>query len=387
MTDERVIEAQSQEPSQTPVLASAALSHTATPNNPLLRHEPQVVDMLFDRVPMGVAILDSSFSVLRYNPTWADFVAQYTPSHAHELAQGVNLFSLAPGFRQTAAPLIVEALEGRTVRRDALKLQSEGITSYWDITLMPLVAEGEVLAIVLMTTDATERVLMQQTVEQRVAAERNRLARDLHDSVTQTLFSASLVAEVLPKLWELDQEEGRARLQELRQLTRGALAEMRMLLFELRPRMLTEVRLSELLRQLAEATSGRGKVQVQLCVEDPALHESQLSPDVQIALYRIAQEALNNVARHSQATHARVLLTFSPQEVELRVSDNGRGFDSSLITAEHIGLNIMQERAQSIGARLTIRSQPGTGTLVVASWDQGPGTRDQGSGLVRVASE
>ena len=86
MTEERVIEAQSQEPSQTPVLASAALSYTATPNNPLLRHEPQVVDMLFDRVPMGVAILDSSFSVLRYNPTWADFVAQYTPSHAHELA-------------------------------------------------------------------------------------------------------------------------------------------------------------------------------------------------------------------------------------------------------------------------------------------------------------
>ena len=98
--------------------------------------------------------------------------------------------------------------------------------------------------------------LRAQAERTAVAAERNRIARDLHDSVTQTLFSATLIAEVLPKLTQRDSEEGSRRLEELRQLTRGALAEMRTLLLELRPATLTEVSIEELLRQLTEAARG-----------------------------------------------------------------------------------------------------------------------------------
>ena len=215
---------------------------------------------------------------------------------------------------------------------------------------------------------AVENARLRTQAEQAaVAAERSRLARDLHDAVTQTLFSASLIAEVLPKLWERNPEEGRRRLGELRQLTRGALAEMRTLLLELRPATLIEVGLDELLRQLAEATTGRGRIPVSLTVEGYC----PLPPDVQIGLYRIAQEALNNVAKHSGATQADVSLRCQPTLVELRVCDNGRGFDPGLVSSDHLGLGIMRERAEVVKASLLVKSRAGHGTEIAVTW-QGP---------------
>src|SRR6266545_4609494 len=190
--------------------------------------------------------------------------------------------------------------------------------------------------------------------------------RDLHDAVTQTLFSTSLIADVLPRLWERDQNEGLRRLNELRQLTRGALAEMRALLLELRPATLSEVGVGELLRQLTEAITGRARVPITLTVDG----QPQLQPDVQIALYRIAQEALNNVARHANASQAAVYLHGRVDEIELRISDDGQGFDPSCIALEHLGLGIMRERAEAIGATLHIEAQPGSGTQVVIYWSQ-----------------
>ena len=149
--------------------------------------------------------------------------------------------------------------------------------------------------------------LYERAQELAVVEERQRLARDLHDAVTQTLFSASLIAEVLPALWESDQHEGRELLKKLWQLSRGALAEMRALLLELRPAALVESRLDDLLRQLGEAFTGRTDVPVKVTVEG----ECRLPADVHIALYRIAQEALNNVAKHAQASQVNVSLVCS----------------------------------------------------------------------------
>ncbi|HEU5098890.1 MAG TPA: CHASE3 domain-containing protein [Roseiflexaceae bacterium] len=213
----------------------------------------------------------------------------------------------------------------------------------------------------LAIENARLRIQAQQTA---VAAERSRLARDLHDAVTQTLFSTSLIADVLPRLWERNAAEALARLNELRQLTRGALAEMRTLLLELRPATLTEVGLGELLRQLAEATISRARVQVDLKIEG----QCRLPPDVQLALYRIAQEALNNVARHAGASQAAVLLSCQPEQLELRISDDGQGFDPAGVGRDHLGLCIMRERAEAIGALLRLDSQPGCGTRVMVSW-------------------
>jgi signal transduction histidine kinase len=206
-----------------------------------------------------------------------------------------------------------------------------------------------------------------------VAAERTRLARELHDAVTQTLFSSSIIADVLPRIWERDPEEGRRRLQELRELTRGALAEMRTLLLELRPSALVETGLSDLLRQLAESITGRARVPVVLAVEG----ECDLEAEVKIALYRIAQEALNNVAKHAGATRATVSLCCSslPAEgqqpgtqVQLVIGDDGIGFNPGSIAANSLGLGIMRERAEAIGAALTLQSRVGAGTQIEVLW-------------------
>lgn len=206
--------------------------------------------------------------------------------------------------------------------------------------------------------------LRAQVEEVAVAAERSRLARDLHDAVTQTLFSASLIAKALPDVWERYPDEGRRGLQDLRQLTRGALAEMRTLLLELRPAALTEAQLDELLSQLTEAMASRTLVPVALTVEG----DCDLPPEVQVALYRIAQEALNNSARHARASQVAVKLICQPTQVVLCISDNGSGFDLNSISSDHLGVSIMHERARSIGATLNIESQPGHGTQVEVTW-------------------
>jgi two-component system nitrate/nitrite sensor histidine kinase NarX len=200
--------------------------------------------------------------------------------------------------------------------------------------------------------------------------ERSRLARDLHDAVTQTLFSASLIAEAVPASWEMDQQEGRQLLRELQQLTRGALAEMRTLLLELRPSALIETGLSDLLHQLGEAAAGRAGVPVSVAVSGDCF----VPPDVHVVLYRIAQEALNNVVKHARASEVHLSLhcTAVPdggeRRVELEVRDDGRGFDPEGVAPDHLGLGIMRERAETIGAQLQIETATGSGTCVSLSW-------------------
>jgi signal transduction histidine kinase len=213
--------------------------------------------------------------------------------------------------------------------------------------------------------DVTEReVLRAKAQHAAVLEERQRLARELHDAVSQTLFAASIIADVVPRLWERNPDEGRRRLVELQQLTRGALAEMRTLLLELRPAALTDTALGELLDYLAQAMGSRARLTITASVEG----ECPLPPDVQIALYRIAQESLHNVARHAEATAVDLSLRCDREQVELHIRDNGRGFDPCVIPAGHLGVGIMRERAEEVGARITIHSRPGAGTDVQVDW-------------------
>jgi signal transduction histidine kinase len=165
-------------------------------------------------------------------------------------------------------------------------------------------------------------------------AERQRLARELHDAVTQTLFSASITAEVLPRLLDRDPDAARRGAEDLRQLTRGALAEMRTLLVELRPAALTEAPLGDLLRQLVEALEGRKRLAATLTVTG----RRPLPPQVQVALYRIAQEALHNAAKHARASNVAVALRRDDAGATLRIADDGRGFDPLRVGGDHFGL-------------------------------------------------
>lgn len=206
-----------------------------------------------------------------------------------------------------------------------------------------------------------------QAQEAAAVAERNRLARDLHDSVTQTLFSASLISKVLPRLWARDPEEGWRRLDELHQLTRGALAEMRTLLLELRPTAFAETELQTLLRHLVEAAIGRAGIPIALEVEG----ERDIALEVKVAVYRIVQEALNNMAKHAEATEAGVNIWLARDRLALWINDNGCGFDLDQVPSDHLGLKIMKERARSIGAQLRVESTPGRGTQIALLWREG----------------
>lgn len=539
----------------------------------------KVWQYLFDRLPVGTAVIDRDFRLRRCNPTWAEFIGRYTPSAAEDVVPGVSLFDLEPGTEAVLKPLFAPVFAGETVRQEGVRLESGGIVSYWDVVLVPLAVNGEVVAALDVSMDATHHVLnrqalahINQTLEQQVAErtreieqrrqelqalyhqeqqrrqeserrrqvaealrgivrvlnssrplpeildyiveqaahlmgaaictlhhidyrqafvrieasfglpaavqdiggfpllsseadrrilnrepvvvsdktplasdpapeasldprvrrwraalvspypaylavplvvadevygslafyfdaprpfapetidlalslsdqaalaidnarlrqqaeaaavaeERNRLARELHDAVTQTLFSASLIADVLPRIWQRNPELALGQLAELRELTRGALAEMRTLLLELRPATLTESSLEELLQQLTEATIGRSRLAVDLQVEG----KRPLPPEVQVAFYRIAQEALNNVSKHAGASRVSMKLIFTDNEVALAIGDDGRGFDPQPLRPNSLGLGIMRERAHKMGAELTINSQIGAGTTI-----------------------
>jgi signal transduction histidine kinase len=186
----------------------------------------------------------------------------------------------------------------------------------------------------------------------------------LHDAVTQTLFAASLTAEVLPDLWEMDEAEARKSTEELRQLTRGALAEMRTLLFELRPAALNQARLSDLLKQLSDSLMGRDCLPVTLQIAG----ECELPCSIKVEMYRIAQESLNNIVKYARATQVQIKLQLEAGHVQMEIADNGIGFDTGCVKPASLGLRIMRERAETIHAQLQVASYPGGGTTVRLDW-------------------
>jgi signal transduction histidine kinase len=208
--------------------------------------------------------------------------------------------------------------------------------------------------------------LHEQAQAVAVLEERQRLAQNLHDAINQSLFSAGLIAEVLPRLWEVNPEEARQSLRDLRRLTRGAQAEMRGLLVELRPLILTDSVLADLLRQLGNALTGRTNVPVTVTVT--GVEQQSLPAPVQIAFYRICQEALHNITKHAQATQVEIQLNIEPTTIQLFIRDDGCGFDPLQTPAGHYGLTMMQERAEAVAAILTVRSQPNEGTLIAIRW-------------------
>lgn len=226
-----------------------------------------------------------------------------------------------------------------------------------DVKLCEIIAADVSLAI--------ENLRLQgQGKETAALEERNRIARDLHDAVTQTLYSAGLIAEALPRLWERDADEGLLGLAKLRTLMRGALAEMRILLFELRPESTNLADLSSLLAHLGNALAGRTQVAVSMDFDESVV----IPEEVKINLYRIAQEATNNIEKHAMASQVGIEMTSYNSGVILRVSDDGQGLGPNERTDTGLGLAIMHERAEDIGADVEIRSTDREGTELIVHW-------------------
>jgi signal transduction histidine kinase len=214
--------------------------------------------------------------------------------------------------------------------------------------------------------EAAQASLLVKTAEQATTAERDRLARELHDAVTQTLFSLNLIAGTLARLWRTDPGAAERNTNEVQRLASGALTDMRVLLREIRPHAVAETDLGTLVDQLSEGLSARHRLQANV----HTTVRGSLPPDVHLAFYRVAQEAIHNVGKHADASRLTIDLTGEDGEVMLAVTDDGVGFDTVDETQGSMGLRIMQERADAIGAGLAVNSSPGAGTSVALIWPQ-----------------
>lgn len=236
----------------------------------------------------------------------------------------INIFSFAPGFFNAMAGERLLAFAGQA----AIALQNARV--------------------------------FRQSQELATIEERQRLARELHDSVTQMLFTSSVMAESALKQWDKDQTRAHSLMADVHQLIASALAEMRILLLELHPSSLTQVTLKQLFEQLLRPLQKRKQLNMQVEIGDLP----HLPPETQIALYRIVQEALNNILKHAAAKHITFKAVQQGNQLDLMISDDGYGFDPHEREGTSMGLNIMHERAAAVGAALNIDSVPGSGTQI-----------------------
>jgi signal transduction histidine kinase len=227
-----------------------------------------------------------------------------------------------------------------------------------DEALIELLASHAAIAI-------TNARLYEQSRELSVVSERNRLALELHDVVSQKLFSLMLTAEAAGAQLDTDPAAARAQLDRLRVLAREALDELRSLILGLRPPELERDGLEGALRKELEMLGRIHGVAIELEVDGvPTATDGDGERD--LAILRIAHEALHNAVQHAGAEHVTVRLTEQGERVVVVVSDDGIGFDphGAEVRSRHLGLTSMEERARELGGRLEIRSAPGSGTTV-----------------------
>ncbi|MFN8167706.1 MAG: histidine kinase [Candidatus Nanopelagicales bacterium] len=529
------------------------LRSTSLPTEPSVEPAPpsweppdrQMVDLFFDRVPFGLAVFDLEGRLQRCNRTWTGFFELYFGAGPDYTAAGRHITDLIPGNREALDELFGAVRSGHVVRQAAHRIAIPGVTTYWDVVFAPLFEDGELVGVLDVVTDATDRVLSHERLDARIraftavssamtvdqpltstlatireqimlttaatavslviwqeppradgpaltvvadpafgagyaeafqqmyegspddprgpeeiaavdlrrdartrsladprfaalhpfwsrpepewddvvalplvsgryffgelhvhlpagarftpddsdylramadqaalavqnsilfaeqaeavgTAERQRLARELHDSVSQALFSMTMHARTAERRLEPlgpDADLARAEVTRLQELTKGALAEMRALIFELRPGALAEEGLASALGKQAAAVAAREQVRIEVVAPSQRL---PLTADAEEHLYRIALEAMNNAVKHASPRRIDVTISLDADagSVELRVVDDGIGFDTSQEHPGHLGLGTMAERAAVLGGAAHVESRRGSGTSV-----------------------
>jgi signal transduction histidine kinase len=238
------------------------------------------------------------------------------------------------------------------------------VTSYASVTHRAEMASAESQRLLTELEDAYRRLesYAHQAEALAIVEERNRLARDLHDSVTQALYGLTLSAEAAARQLTAGQiETATDQLRDIRETARSALQEMRLLIFELRPPVLEDEGLAAALQARLQAVEGRVGLATTLAVEG----DGRLPPQMESELDRITQEALNNALKHAQARQIAVQLCHDERTVALEIADDGVGFDPEANSSRGgLGLRGMAERAARLGGRLAVESRPGHGTRV-----------------------
>jgi PAS domain S-box-containing protein len=336
-----------------------------------LRTSQNLLQSALDALTANIAVLDENGGIVTVNASWRAF------GEANGLAwanHGLGRSYLEP-LGVASAQSAVGVAEAATGIQALLSGQQDRFTldypcsspsedRLWTMRASRF-ENNEGVRVVVSHEDITERVQAAKQIEHAAAiAERDRIARELHDAVTQTLFAASGIAEATPRIWRTDPAMAQKNMENLTVMLRGALAEMRNLLLELRPDVLRGQSLSQLLQTLIDAARSRTSASISLLANG----DCDLPEEVIIACHRIAQEALNNAVRHAGATEICLTVDCTQHGLVLKIGDNGRGFDQSIIPAGHFGLKFIGERVDQIGGTLVINSRPAVGTDIVFNW-------------------
>ena len=256
---------------------------------------------------------------------------------------------------------------GYRVRLDLPLL--DGQVAQTEVALTGTVVDGKFAGAHGSVRDISERErlegdLRRQAAELAASQERAHLARELHDSVTQALFSMGLTLRTLELLLGSDTDAAREKLVELRELQKDALAEMRTLIFELRPSSLESDGLIQALR--THATAVQRRTGLIIVVDAEPIDRLPLAAEE--ALYRIGQEALHNIVKHANASNATIRIVREGDQVRLLVTDDGAGFDPEGVPrGSHLGLIGMRQRIELVGGELHVESRPGHGTTIAAA--------------------
>jgi signal transduction histidine kinase len=201
-----------------------------------------------------------------------------------------------------------------------------------------------------------------------ILEERNRIAREMHDGLAQTLTQIRNRCEYVTRILHVDQGRATTELEQVRADLKQSVTEVVRMINALRPLTLDELGLDGALRKLAEefTIAGRLRIELDLPAEDP-----HLPPQIELTIFRVAQEALNNVVRHSGADSCWLTLHLTPGQILFSVQDNGTGFGLApgipLLDGPHRGLTHIRERIRELGGILTVISTPGGGTQLVAT--------------------
>jgi len=309
----------------------------------------------------------------------------------------IGLMSIVGEAVLTRKPTTTSNLSERLSRVDVapelVELFGRFVTLYRSVLVVPLFQEEEIygamalyyqaerefseeevdlaVAFAEQTALAIKNARLREQAEQAAALEeRGRLARELHDSVTQSLYSVTMYTEAAARLLPPGHEAAAQHLRDARDTAQEALREMRLLIYQLRPPALESGGLAVALQVRLDAVERRGGIQAELTVEG----EDRLPPAVQAELHQIAQEALNNALKHAHARRVQVRLHLCEDATRLVVQDDGVGFEPAAAeVGGGLGLPGMRERAHRIGGRLEIESAPGQGTSVLVVVPSGGG--------------
>lgn len=331
---------------------------------------------------------DAAYSVLIENGTLAYFYGEGLSAEEHQMLQDwhreLETLGDTPLYQSSMKTGQLTTITDSQTARDLLPMHSLRA-----LLVVPLMRQHETLGFLVLIRQQQDgfrredMTLLQAFAYQLVTAisnanlflkaqeiaalqERQQFARDLHDAVSQTLFTASLISEALMRLRRYDSLRFPMLIRDINRLIKGAQAEMRSLLQELRPTNLQTTPLRQLIERLIDAVKARKRTEVDLEFEG----EPILTAEVHLVVYRIAQEAMNNITRHANAKDVKVRVRGGAGFIELHIRDNGAGFAPNKPSVG-MGLQMMRERAGEIGATLGIRSEVGRGTAIHLVWPKG----------------